>query len=156
MTTTSEGSCYLTATRAQDQNYETKTASAYIYFLNWSLLNSPAPAPGSGSKISLTGAVTLTLDPNVAPSISSLSTYSASIGSPITIYGLGFDHLNPGLITIKFWRNKQAITYTVSNSDDQISVVIPDGATTGKVSVITPNGQAVSEFVLTITTMNIA
>lgn len=152
VTTTSEGSCLLTATRAQDQNYETKTTSAFIYFLNWQLLNSPAPAQGSGSTIALTGATSVSLDANVAPTISSLSTYTGMAGSTqLIIYGAGFDPLNPSGITVKFWRNQIASSFTVNPSGNQITVTIPAGATTGKVTVTTPNGQAVSEYAITIT-----
>lgn len=152
VTTTSEGSCLLTATRAQDQNYETKTTSAFIYFLNWQLLNSPAPAQGSGSTIALTGATSVSLDANVAPTISSLSTYTGMAGATqLIIYGAGFDPLNPSGITVKFWRNQIASSFTVNPSGNQITVTIPAGAITGKVTVTTPNGQAVSEYAITIT-----
>jgi hypothetical protein len=152
VTTTTEGSCLLTATRAQDQNYETKTSSAYIYFLNWQLLNSPAPAAGTGSTIALTGATSVTLDSNVAPSITGLSTYSGIAGSTqLIIYGAGFDSTNLAGITVKFWRNIVASGFSVNAGNSQITVTIPAGATTGKVTVTTPNGQAVSEFSLTIT-----
>jgi hypothetical protein len=152
VTTTSEGSCLLTATRAQDQNYETKTASAYIYFLDWRLLNSPAPAPGTGPTIALSGATSVTLDSNVAPTITGLSTYTGMAGSTqLIIYGAGFDHLNLSAITVKFWRNQIASSFTVNATDNQITVTIPAGATTGKVTVTTPNGQAVSELPITIT-----
>jgi hypothetical protein len=152
VTTTSEGSCLLTATRAQDQNYETKTASAFIYFLDWRLLNSPAPAQGTGSTIALTGATSVTLDSNVAPTITGLSTYTGMAGSTqLIIYGAGFDHTNPSAITVKFWRNQIASSFTVNATDNQITVTIPAGATTGKVTVTTPNGQAVSELPITIT-----
>ncbi len=152
VTTTSEGSCLLTATRAQDQNYETKTTSAFIYFLDWRLLNSPAPAQGTGSTIALTGATSVTLDSNVAPTITGLSTYTGMAGSTqLIIYGAGFDHTNPSAITVKFWRNQIASSFTVSAGNNQITVTIPAGATTGKVTVTTPNGQAVSELPITIT-----
>ena len=151
VTTTSEGSCLLTATRAQDQNYETKTATASIYFLNWQLLNSPAPAPGTGSTIALSGATSVTLDPNVAPTISSLSTYTAQAGvTSLVITGGGFDSSNLAGITVKFWRNVFASGFTVNAQNTQITVTVPAGATTGKVIVTTPNGQAVSEYTLTI------
>jgi hypothetical protein len=152
VTTTSEGSCLLTATRAQDQNYETKTTSAFIYFLDWRLLNSPAPAQGTGSTIALTGVTSVTLDANVAPTITGLSTYAGMAGSTqLIIYGAGFDHTNPSAITVKFWRNQIASSITVSAGNNQITVTIPAGATTGKVTVTTPNGQAVSELPITIT-----
>lgn len=152
VTATSEGSCLLTATRAQDQNFETKTSTAFIYFLNWQLLNSPAPAPGTGSNIALTGATSVSLDANAAPTISSLSTYTGQAGSTqLIIYGAGFDPLNPSGITVKFWRNQIASSFTVNPSGNQITVTIPPGATSGKVTVTTPNGQAVSEYAITIT-----
>ena len=47
-------------------------------------------------------------------------------------------------------------SFSVSANDDFIDVVIPAGATTGKVTVTTPNGQAVSEFAVTMTAMIIA
>jgi hypothetical protein len=152
VTTTSEGSCLLIATRAQDQNYETKTASAFIYFLDWRLLNSPAPVSGTGSTISLTGSTSVTLDTNVAPTITGLSTYSGIAGSTqLIIYGAGFDSSNLAGITVKFWRNILASGFSVNAGNSQITVTIPAGATSGKVTVTTPNGQAVSEFILTIT-----
>jgi hypothetical protein len=153
VTTTSEGSCLLTATRAQDQNYETMTASAYIYFLNWVSANLPTPVPGTGSTITITGVTSLTRDVNLAPAISSLSSYSGTGGlSTIDINGAGFDHTNLAGITVKFWRNQVASGFSVSADDSRITVTVPLGATTGKVTVTTPNGIAVSELPLTVTT----
>ena len=131
------------------------TASAYIYFLNWVSANLPAPAPGTGSTIAITGVTSLTRDVNVAPTISSLSSYSGTAGlSTIDINGAGFDHTNLAGITVKFWRNQMASGFTVSSDDSRITVTVPLGATTGKVTVTTPNGIAVSEQVFSVVPMS--
>ncbi len=144
VTTTTEGSCYLTATRAQDQNYETKTASAYIYFLNWSLLNSPAPAIGTGSTIALTGETAITRDPNQAPAITSVG-LSGDFSYPVAIYGSGFTASTAAATTIKFWRGKTVSSSGfIIKSDTLIWTSQPAGATTGRLAVENSNGIAVS------------
>ena len=151
VTATTVGTCYVTVTKAQDKNYETATASIYIYFLNF-VVDQPSPPAGSGSTIALGGATSLTKDPNSAPTISSLSTYTATAGSTqLIITGGFFDHLNPAGITVEFWRGVAAPSFSVSASDDQITVTVPIDARTGKVIVVTPNGTAVSARELTIT-----
>jgi hypothetical protein len=151
VTSTSFGTCFVTATKSRDKNYETATASIYIYFLNF-IIDQPSPTVGSGSGIALSGATSVTRDPNAAPNISSLSTYTATAGvTQIVIYGGGFDHLNPAGITVEFWRGVAASGFSVGGLDNQITVTVPADATTGKVLVITPNGTAVSAQSLAIT-----
>jgi hypothetical protein len=151
VTSTTVGTCQLVATKARDRNYETATATAFIYFLNF-VANQPAPAPSGGSAIALGGSTSITFDPNAAPTISSLSTYTATAGSTqIVINGAGFNQADIASITVKFWRNVLASGFTINGGNSQITVTVPAGATTGKVMVITPNGMAVSELPLTIT-----
>jgi hypothetical protein len=52
---------------------------------------------------------------------------------------------------VKFWRNKIASGFTVNAGNTEITVTVPVGTTSGKVTVTTPNGLAVSELPLTIT-----
>jgi hypothetical protein len=149
--TTSQGTCTVTVVKAGDRNYLPDTVTANILFLAF-VINQPSPAAGSGPTIALSGATSITLDPNAAPLITSLSTYLAIAGSSqIIINGAGFNHLDPSTITVKFWRNVVATGFTVNAGDSQITVTVPAGATTGKVTVTTPNGIAVSELPLTIT-----
>jgi hypothetical protein len=149
--TTSQGTCTVTIVKAGDRNYLPDTATAGILFLSF-VLNQPAPATGSGPGIALSGQTAVTLDANAAPTITGLSTYTAVAGqTQLIISGAGFDHNNLAGITVKFWRNQSASGFTVNSGDSQITVTVPAGATTGKVIVTTPNGQAVSELALTVT-----
>jgi hypothetical protein len=121
-----------------------------VYFLNF-VVNQPDPSPSGGSAIALDGATSITRDVNVAPTITSLSTYTATAGSTqIVINGAGFNQADIASITVKFWRNVLASGFTINAGNSQITVTVPAGATTGKVIVTTPNGMAVSELPLTI------
>ncbi len=146
-----QGTCTVTVVKAGDRNYLPDTATAGMLLLSF-VNNQPSPSVGSGPNIALSGQTSVTLDPNVAPTISSLSTYTAQAGvTSLIITGAGFDSSNLAGITVKFWRNVLGTGFTVNAQNSQITVTVPVGATTGKVTVTTPNGQAVSEFVLTIT-----
>jgi hypothetical protein len=146
-----QGTCTVTVFKAGDRNYLPDTVTAGIYLLTF-INNQATQVLGSGPSIALTGETPIIRDPNVAPTISSLSTYTGTAGvTQIIIYGAGFDSSNLAGITVKFWRNVTASGFTVNVGNDQITVTIPAGATTGKVSVTTPNGIAVSELPLTIT-----
>ena len=148
---TTQGTCTVTVVKAGDRNYLPDTTTVGMLLLSFAL-NQPSAGVGSGPNIALSGATSVTLDPNVAPTISSLSTYTAQAGvTSLVITGAGFDSSNLAGITVKFWRNVFASGFTVNAQNTQITVTVPVGATTGKVIVTTPNGQAVSEFALTIT-----
>jgi hypothetical protein len=151
MTSSTAGTCNLLIKKAASRNYLLETQTAVVYFLNW-VINQPSNQVGGGSTIGLNGVTSVTLDPNAAPTITSLSTYTATAGvTSIVINGAGFNHLDTANITVKFWRNKVASGFTVNAADSQITVTVPVGATTGKVTVTTPNGIAVTELALTIT-----
>jgi hypothetical protein len=151
VTSTSAGTCQISATKARDRNYETATASAMVYFLTFTI-NQPVASPSTGSTISLGGETTITRDSNLAPTITSLSTYTATAGSTqIVINGAGFNQADIASITVKFWRNVLASGFTINAGNSQITITVPVGATTGKVTVTTPNGIAVSELPITIT-----
>jgi hypothetical protein len=147
---TSAGTCNVQSVKNGDRNYLPDTVTAYIYFILF-VNNQPNNGVGSGSTIVLNGQTSVTLDSTIAPTISGLSTYSASTGSSITIAGAGFYFADSTKLVIKFWRNVVADRLTYSSySDGSITVTIPNGATTGKVVIVTPNGIAVSEFPLAI------
>jgi hypothetical protein len=69
VTSTTEGSCFLTVTKAQDRNYETATVSAFIYFITW--VAPAAPTVGTGPTIALNGKSDVTVDIDLAPIITS-------------------------------------------------------------------------------------
>ncbi len=151
LTSTSAGTCNLVIKKAASRNYLMETASAVIYLLNW-IVNQPTNATGGGSTIGLNGATSVTLNPNAAPTITELSTYTAQAGvTQLVIRGAGFNRLDIANISVKFWRNKVASGFTINGLDTEITVTVPAGTTTGKVTVTTPNGIAVSELPLTIT-----
>lgn len=151
LTSTTTGTCSLVVKKAASRNYLSETATALVYFLNW-IINQPTNQTGGGATIGLNGATAITRDPNAAPTISSLSTYTGQAGvTQIQINGGGFNHLDTSTIVVKFWRNVIASGFTVNAGDSVITVTIPAGATSGKVTVTTPNGIAVSELPITIT-----
>jgi hypothetical protein len=149
ITTTSAGSCLLTLTKAQDQNFETATVSSLIYFLLW--VAPPLPTIGSGATISLNSTNEVTVNLDLAPMISSLSTYTATAGvTSLVITGLGFNG-SDALFEISFFRGVNGTGFAINPEQTQITVTVPAGARTGKVLVVTSKGSATSELSLAIT-----
>lgn len=149
MTSTIQSYCNVLITKAQSRNYKSETLTAQIYFYLL-VINQPT-GTGSGPTIALSGQTSVTLDPFQAPTITGLSATSISLsaGGSLTITGAGF---TTSPITVKFWRNKE-VTVTSTNGTTLVipfSAIGASGATTGRIIVTTPNGQAVSVDTLTI------
>jgi hypothetical protein len=148
--TTSQGTCSITIARAADRNYTADTTTATILFL--AFVNSqPTNQVGSGSTIALNGMTSLETSTVLPPSITGLSTLTLSIGAggTFTITGTGFT----GSIEVKFWRNK-VLTATSGNGttiEIPVASIGTIGAASGRISVTTTAGQAVSIDSLTIT-----
>lgn len=82
---------------------------------------------------------------NPAPvSITSFTPANGPVGTSVTITGVSFT----GATSVSF--NGTAASYTV-NSSTSITAVVPVGATTGQITVVTPCGTAVSTGVFTVT-----
>jgi hypothetical protein len=146
LTTSTVGTCSVTAVKAQDKNYETATVTISVYFLQF-VVQQPSPVTVPGPGIALSGATSVTLDPNQAPTISGISISSGRAGDTVTITGSGFTA--SALQSVKFWRNiLAAVQGTPTNT--QIVVLVPAGATTGKIIVITANGSAITEGSFTV------
>lgn len=146
MSSTFQSYCNLDIAKAATRNYLRETATVQVYFFSLSI-NQPAPAPGSGPGIALSGVTSITLDPNQAPTISSLSVSSGRVGDTVIITGAGFTAST--LQSVKFWRNILAsVTGTTTNT--QITVIVPAGASTGKILVTTANGLAITEGSFTV------
>ena len=148
--TTSQGTCFITINRAADRNYLSDTVNATILFLAFVNIQ-PTGQVGSGATIALNGATSLETSTVLPPSITSLSTTTISLsgGGTLVITGTGFT----GSVIVKFWRNKSISkssgdTFTISVSAAELQSI---GATSGRISVITDAGQAVSVDSLTIT-----
>ena len=146
LTTTSVGTCIVTAVKAQDKNYETATVTISVYFLEF-VIAQPSLPVSTGPGIALSGVTSVTLDPNQAPTISSISISSGRVGDIVTITGAGFTA--SALQSVKFWRNVLA-TVQGTPTNTQIVVLVPAGANTGKIVVITANGSAMTEGSFTV------
>jgi hypothetical protein len=149
MTSTVSSYCNILVTKAATRNYKVETATAQITFF---LFIPTASAPtGGGAGIGIGGINTVTVDAVGAPTITSLSTttISLSAGGSLTISGSGFGSSS---LTVKFWRDK-SVTITPSNGS---TIVVPvadiaaAGGQTGRITVITVGGAAVSVERLTI------
>ena len=81
----------------------------------------------------------------VVPVISGISPASGPVGTQVTITGSGFT----GATLVKFGGVKAPV-FTV-NSGTTITVTVPAGAKTGKVSVKTPGGSASTKSTFTVT-----
>ncbi len=71
------------------------------------------------------------------PTVDSISPDAGPVGAPVTISGAGFSNASAVLF------NGASATFAV-DSDSQITATVPDGATTGPISVVTPEGTATS------------
>lgn len=78
-----------------------------------------------------------------APSIGSLSPASGAVGASVVINGANLS----GASSVTF--NGKAAAFTV-NSASKITATVPAGATSGKVAVIAPGGQAISSGNFTV------
>ena len=142
VTTTTEGSCFLTVTKAQDRNYETATVSAFIYFITW--VAPAAPTVGTGPTIALNGENTVIIDERRAPVITSFGD-SGNASYPVAINGAGFLSATAGVTEVKFWRDKSLNSSNfIIVSDSLIWSRQASGATKGKIYVINENGMAIS------------
>ncbi len=150
VTSTTAGICNIQIKKAYSRNYLTETATAMVYFLLW-VINQPSPTPGTGPNISISGENDVTIDLELAPMISSLSTYTATAGvTSITIYGVGFNNSDANF-EVNFSRGVSGTGPIVNPAKTEITVTVPAGARTGKVTVKTSKGLALSELALTIT-----
>ncbi len=109
-------------------------------------IQAQVPAGALTGKITVTtGSTTLSTIAvfKVTPKITSFSPTSGSVGTPVTITGSGFTQTT----AVAF--NGTAATFAV-NSDTQISTTVPTGATTGKITVVTKGGSAISSTTFTV------
>jgi N-acetylglucosamine-6-sulfatase len=84
-----------------------------------------------------------------APSVTGFDPTSGAIGSSVTIAGSGFR----GATDVTF-NGASAARFSI-DSDAQITATVPAGATTGPISVVTPEGTATSADGFTATNQNI-
>ena len=145
-----QGFCEVRVVKAGDQNYLAETQTAQLYFLAY-INNMQTGITGNGATIGLNGLTPLETSTVLPPAITGFSTLTLSLtsGGSFTITGSGFT----GSITVKFWRNKIIMTTSANGTaiDIPVADIANSGATSGRISVITATGQAVSVDSLTIT-----
>jgi hypothetical protein len=111
------------------------------------------PTGATSGKLSVTTAGGTALSANdftvmatpSAPTITSFTPSSGAVGLQVTITGTNFT----GATSVKF--NGISATGFTINSATQIRANVPTGATSGKISVTTPNGTATSAADFTVT-----
>jgi hypothetical protein len=121
--------------------------SASFTFVNSTKVTAVVPSGATTGKITLTtpagtatssGTFTVT-----GPKITGFNPTSGNVGTTVTINGTNLT----GASSVKF--NGTAATFTLVNNG-QISAVVPNGATTGKITVTTPAGTATSAGTFTV------
>jgi hypothetical protein len=149
-TTTQQGFCEVRVVKAGNQNYYTETQTVQMYFMAFEN-NQPTGQVGSGSTIALNGVTSFNVDPTAPPTITALSATTISLAGlgTFVITGTGF---GTGGLVVKFYRNKTlapasatatSITFNVA---DMSSVL----GSSGRVTVITNNGQTLSADSVTV------
>ncbi len=123
--------------------------SADVYTVNSATsILSTVPRGATTGKISVTtpaGMATSSSDFTVipAPIIDSFTPVSGKVGQTVAISGMNFY----GATSVKF--NGTATTFTI-DSDSNITTKVPNGATTGTISVATPSIKATSATIFTV------
>ena len=84
--------------------------------------------------------VSITRQTNATVSIVEFTPDKGAVGTSVTIYGTGFS-LTPAQNSVSF--NGVAATVTAASAT-QLIVAVPAGASTGPITVTTPNGSAAS------------
>jgi uncharacterized repeat protein (TIGR03803 family) len=111
---------------------------------NATITNTPV-YPNSITNISPLPGIILWLDP---PEIQSFSPTSGPVGTPVTLSGYGFNPPSGSLKSINF----NGVNATVSSAtDSSMTVVVPHGATTGPITVLTTVGETMSSISFTVT-----
>ena len=124
------------------------------------------PASGTTNSVVITGATfgqvtitasavgrlpaiaTFTITP-AAPTIVGFTPTNGPVGAPVTITGTNLNGSGPGSTTVKFNTTNAIIT---SISATALTTTVPQGATTGFITVTTPGGAAISAQTFTVTT----
>ena len=111
----------------------------------------PVPVGATAGRIGVTtgigtGSSTSYFTPS-PPTVSSFSPTSGSSGTSVVLTGLGFigaTNITFNGMTTATYVGSSTVPNFVVNSNTQITVTVPTGATTGPIRVTTPNGTATS------------
>lgn len=122
------------------------TPATSITVTGSTFIQATVPSGALTGKVTVTtGATTLSTLSNykVTPTVSGFTPPSGTVGTSVTISGTGLKQAS------KVTFNKVVASFTV-NSDSKIAALVPSGATTGKIVVVTPGGSATSKLSFTV------
>jgi len=164
---TEQKTCNIAITKAASRNYKSETLNATVYFMMF-VNNQPTGQVGSGSTIALNGVTSFETSTTEPPTISRIDSQQViftvcpggtglcTLSDVYVIRGTGFGNLFSTPVKVKFSRNKiveLGTTYQsgawVDNDTTIVLTSLPAGISPGRVVVITPNGEGVSDFTFT-------
>jgi uncharacterized repeat protein (TIGR03803 family) len=105
----------------------------------------PSGETGIITVTTLLGTLSSSKQYRVTPKILSFSPTSGPVGTSVVLSGSGF--IQTASITLG---GVKVTSFTV-DSDKQVTIIVPAGATTGKIVLTTPGGKATSSKVFTVT-----
>ncbi|CAN2208603.1 Concanavalin A-like lectin/glucanases superfamily [Candidatus Nanopelagicaceae bacterium] len=147
---TEQKTCNISITKASSRNYKAETLTATVYFMMF-VNNQPTNQVGGGTVIALNGVTSFETSTVTPPGITGFSSLNISLsaGGTLRITGSGLT----GSITVKFSRNKTVSATAADGTyiDIPVASIQSAGASSGRVAVVTVNGEAVSDQSLTIT-----
>jgi uncharacterized repeat protein (TIGR03803 family) len=122
------------------------TAATTTELTGTTFILATVPSGALTGKVTVTtGSTTLSTSATykITPTLNTFAPSSGPVGTSVTITGTGLEQ------TTKVTIDKIAATFTV-DSDSQVTAVVPTGASTGKIAVITKGGSATSSASFTV------
>jgi uncharacterized repeat protein (TIGR03803 family) len=122
------------------------TAATTTELTGTTFILATVPSGALTGKVTVTtGSTTLSTSATykITPTLNTFAPSSGPVGTSVTITGTGLEQ------TTKVTIDKIAATFTV-DSDSQVAAVVPTGASTGKIAVITKGGSATSSASFTV------
>ena len=128
LTSLTEGTCLITATKATSENYLEAVSSFTVIFYYY-VPEPVAPVSTMPTQIAIAPTNGWSINPSIGPTIVGISPSSGPVGTVITITGTGMN----GVDVIKIGR--KVLTLITGINETSVTGVIPVGATTGPILV---------------------
>ena len=145
LTSLTEGTCLITATKATSENY-LEVASSFTVVFYYYVPEPVAPVSTMPTQIAIAATNGWSINPSIGPTIVGISPSSGPVGTVITITGTGMN----GVDVIKIGR--KVLTLITGISETSVTGEIPVGATTGPILVSNALGSHFLASGFTVTT----
>ena len=145
LTSLTEGTCLITATKATSENY-LEAASSFTVILYYYVPEPVATVSTMPTQIAIAATNGWSINPSIGPTIVGISPSSGPVGTVITITGTGMN----GVDVIKIGR--KVLTLITGINETSVTGVIPVGATTGPILVSNALGSHFLASGFTVTT----